>query len=139
MPWSHLSAWAEAASSDKLYMIVRGTLLFDERELPRVDWQNQQDTPAMTRIDGYIEGLQLSPRGFIRPFQSGVTLEVACMGPWCADLISGVEYIAFVENRDGEMVISTNPCGGNAFGNPTEQMAEDLTRCMRGGACQPDF
>ena len=135
MPWTHMDAWAEAVGSDKLYLIVRGDLVFDERDLPQTDWDNQSATPPMSRIDGFIGGQQLGRNGFRRPYEAEVLLEVSCYGPWCAGAVSDERYVAFIEMRDGELVVETNPCGGFLF-PATEQIEEDLTACMRGDVCE---
>lgn len=131
-----MHAWAEAAQSDKLFLIVRGDLVFDERDLPRTDWDNQAATPDMTRIEGFISGEQLGRNGFRRPYEATVTLEVSCYGPWCAGAVSDERYVAFIEMRDGELVVETNPCGGFLF-PATEQIEDDLAACMRGDVCEP--
>lgn len=129
-----MHAWYEAAESDKLYLIIRGDLIFDERELPKVDWDNQSMTPPLTRIDGYISGMQLGRNGFQRLYQGPVTLEIACYGPWCAELRVGQTYVVFLEMREQELVISTNPCGGFAFVT-NALLEQDLAACMRGDRC----
>ena len=130
-PWDHLDAWAQASESDRLYLVARGTLLFDERDLPQVDWDDQAATPPLTRVKAYFSGDQLGRNGFQRPFEGEVTLEVACYGPWCARVPAGAEIVAFIEMRDGALVLETNPCGG--FALPTSPEVErDLQRCMQG-------
>ncbi|WP_082181968.1 hypothetical protein [Aestuariivita boseongensis] len=131
MPWDHLDAWAQASESERLYIVTRGTLAFDERDLPQVDWEDQAATPPLTRVEAYFSGHQLARTGFQRPFEGDVTLEVACYGPWCARVPAGAEIIAFLEMRDGALVLETNPCGG--FALPASPKAErDLQRCMQG-------
>lgn len=114
---------------------MRGTLLFDERDLPVTDWDDQGATPNLARIDAFLSGEQLGRNGFVRPFQSALTLEVSCSGPWCAGALSDRDYIAFVEMRDdGAYAVQTNPCGG--FLLPlTAEIEHDLRACMRGDPC----
>lgn len=135
MPWTHLHAWSEAQNSDKLYLILRGDLVFDERELPQTDWDNQAATPESTFIDAFFSGQQLGRNGFRRPLQSDVVLHVSCHGPWCASVVSGVTFVAFAQLVDGALVIETNPCGGFLF-PATQDLEDDLTRCMRGERCE---
>jgi len=135
MPWTHLHAWSEAQSSDNLYLILRGDLVFDERALPKTDWDNQGATPEATFIDAFFSGYQLGRNGFRRPLQTDVVLHVSCYGPWCASAVSGVTFVAFAQLVDDALVIETNPCGGFLF-PATQEIEEDLTRCMRGEQCE---
>jgi len=130
-----MHAWGAAAGSDKLYLIVRGELVFNEHALPRADLHNHDATPPMTRIEGFLGGEQLGRNGFLRPYQGEVTLEVSCYGPWCAGIVSGASYVVFVELREGEKVVATNPCGGFVF-PATDEIEQDLARCMRQGRCE---
>ena len=117
---------------------MRGDVAFDEGQLPVVDLTRQDDTPPVTRIDGFFGGTQLGRNGFQRPWSEPVTVEIACSGPWCGGLRPG-QMIAFVEMREGEFVLASGPCGGNAF-PVTDEIARDLTRCMQGQGCTPpDF
>ncbi len=134
MPWTHLHAWADAQNSEKLYLILRGDLIFDERDLPQTNWDDQGATPAVSLIDAFFSGQQLGRNGFLRPLQTDVVLNVSCYGPWCASAVSGVTFIAFAEMVDGTLIIETNPCGGFLF-PATAEIEEDLTRCMRGERC----
>jgi hypothetical protein len=131
LPWSHLDAWAAAAESDRTYLVARGTLLFDEGDLPQTDWEDQAATPPLTRVEAFFSGDQLGRNGFQRPLDAAVTLEVACYGPWCARLPAGVEIIVFLERREGALMLETNPCGGFALPATTEA-ERDLQACMRG-------
>lgn len=133
-PWSHLHAWHAAAQVETLYLIVRGSLLFDETELPVTDWDNQQVRPQLTQLSAYLTGDQLGRNGFATSFRQSVTLEVLCYGPWCASAVSGESYVLFVELREQDFVVSINPCGGSIL-PAAEQIESDLMNCMRGAQC----
>lgn len=135
MPWTHLHAWSDAQSSDRLYLILRGDLVFDERELPQTDWDDQAATPEATLINAFFSGYQLGRNGFLRPLQSDVILNVSCYGPWCASALSGEKYVVFAELIESDLVIETNPCGGFLF-PASKDIEDDLIRCMRGERCE---
>lgn len=137
MPHSVEAAYTQAQTDDARFVIVRGRLDFDARQLPQVDYNNQQATPPLTLIDAKLTGSVLSARGFATPFSKPVTIAVACFGPWCARVQQGSEVLAFVELGAQGGTIATNPCGGYLFGTPTPQMIRAVKRCFAGGACQP--
>ncbi|AXI49032.1 hypothetical protein C1J03_21235 [Sulfitobacter sp. SK012] len=136
MPHSVEAAFQGAKISDAEYIVVRGTLRFDHKLLPKTDWEHQQDTPPMTRIPVTLQGLSLSRAGFDVPFDRKVTLEVACLGPWCASANNG-DVLAFVARGLSGYVLETNPCGGFLFGNPSPAMLKKVSACFQGKDCTP--
>lgn len=137
MPHSVGAAFGQAQAAEERFVIVLGRLDFNARKLPKVDYDNQQSTPAMTLIKGELQGASLSAAGFKTPYRSQVTLAVACYGPWCASAKSGAEVLAFVELGADGNVISTNPCGGYLFTAPTQKMIRAVEKCFAGAACAP--
>lgn len=138
MPHSVQAAFLEAEAAQASYLIVRGTLDFDRGALPQVDYDRQQDTPPLTRVPARLAARALSDGSFDLPIEREVMLEIACYGPWCAQVPKGSEVLAFLELRGtGDDVIATNPCGGYLFGTPTPKMIRDVKRCARGDECVP--
>lgn len=138
MPHSVQAAYLQADAAEERFVIVRGLLDFDRRALPKVDWDNQQDTPPVTEIPATLHGKSLSGGAFHLPFEKDVTLLVECIGPWCASVPEGAEVLAFVELRDGMPDrIATNPCGGYLFPTPTPIMIRGVESCAAGEACTP--
>ncbi|MEQ6249237.1 hypothetical protein ABMC89_10145 [Sulfitobacter sp. HNIBRBA3233] len=138
LPHSVEAAYLEADASDARFIIVRGRLDFDRRAMPKVDWDNQQNTPPVTEISADFLGKSLSGGEFRLPFERAVTLRVECIGPWCASAPEGVDVLAFVELReDGPDVIATNPCGGYLFGSPKPRMIRAVKDCAAGKSCVP--
>lgn len=137
MPHSVEAAYLEAQASDAKFVVVRGSLDFNARKLPKVDYNNQQATPDLTRIDAKLTGMSLSDAGFNTPYSKPVTLAVSCFGPWCASVQQGSEVLAFVELGAQGNVIATNPCGGYLFGTPTPKMIRAVKSCFAGKTCAP--
>ena len=137
MPHSVEAAFLQAQAAQERFVVVRGRLEFDARKLPKVDYDNQHDTPAMTLVEGELRGASLSAAGFSTPYRKNVTIAVACFGPWCASAKNGTDVLAFVEVGAEGNVISTNPCGGYLFTAPTKKMIGAGKSCFAGQACTP--
>lgn len=137
MPHTVETAFQRAQEEPARFIIVKGTLDFDEKGLPRVDYDNQAAAPPMTRITATLEGQSLSQAGFKTPYAREVALQVACFGPWCGSAQSGEEVLAFVELADGRDIVESDPCGGYLFTAPTAKMLKAVKRCFAGGACTP--
>lgn len=136
-PHSVEAAFQDAKASEAQFIVVRGKLDFDTRKLPKVDYNNQQATPKLTRIKAKLTGMSLSKAGFNTPYSKPVTLEVSCFGPWCSSVPQGGEVLAFVELGAKGNVVSTNPCGGYLFPTPTPRMIRSVTGCFAGKSCAP--
>jgi hypothetical protein len=136
-PHSAEAAFLQAQADEARFVVVRGQLDFDAGKLPKVDYNDQGATPAMTRIKARITGQSLSRAGFSTPFDRQVTLAVACFGPWCAQPSSGGEVLAFIELHSDGDVIATNPCGGYLFGAPTPATLRSVQRCFADRSCKP--
>jgi len=137
MPHSVEAAFSQAQADDASFVVVQGTLTFNTRKLPKVDFNNQAATPEMTRIKARLKGKSLGLSGFKTPYNKPVTLAVACFGPWCASAERETSVLAFVELAPQGGVIATNPCGGYLFHNPTPQMIRSVAQCLKDGACSP--
>jgi len=128
----HSAAEAEAA-----YVVVHGTLDFDERRLPKADMSDQASIPPSTRIPAQITGQALTLSGFDHAFDRQITLDLRCFGPWCAGAVSGIPYLAFLQRTDAGYVLELDPCGGFGFSEPTDEMLTRVEGCYQGKACNP--
>ena len=129
--------YQEAAASKSAYVVVHGTLVFDESLLPKTDWDHQEQTPQDTFIPARFTGKSMSKAGFKTPFDRDITLHVQCFGPWCGGAASGTEYLAFLERGDDGYVLSVNACGGFGFAEPGQKALKRVVTCYRGGTCEP--
>jgi hypothetical protein len=135
LPFGLPEALHEVIKADEGYVAARGVLTFDERKLPKVDWNNQADTPALTRIKARLKGTILTKNGFSKPLNTRLTLEIKCFGPWCAGATSGIEVLAFLEQTPTGYSLSTTPCGGHIFGEPTRANIKAVEQCYLKGIC----
>lgn len=137
LPHDVARIYAQAAQSDDTYIIVHGTLTFDESHLPQTDWQNQQKTPPDTLIPARIKGKALTRQGFKAHFNHPITFNVQCLGSWCARAKSGTPYLAVLRKTDGNDQLDINACGGMGFAHPSKQVLGTVERFFQGGPCKP--
>ena len=147
LPHDVARTYEQAATSEETYIVVHGTLTFDESRLPETDWQHKQKTPPNTLIPARLEGKALTREGFNAPFDRSVTFNVQCLGPWCASAKTGTAYLAFLRKTDGPpetggtsgpgYQLDINACGGMGFAAPTKQALETVVQCFQGGPCKP--
>ncbi len=130
-------SYQQAAQSDDSYVVVTGKLTFDERRLPKPPRNDPNATKPDTLIPARMVGHSLSRKGFVTPFQTPITLNARCLGPWCSGAASGVEYLAFLKKEGGAYTLELSPCGGNAFEDPTDKQKALAVACLRGGKCAP--
>ncbi|MCK8464689.1 hypothetical protein MUY35_12585 [Aliiroseovarius sp. S1339] len=136
MPYNAISAYRDAAKSSDDYVVVLGDLRFDTRKLPKVDWNNQEDTKPDNHLTGRITGKSLTRKGFTNAFERQIDINVQCLGPWCAGLAQGT-HLVFLKRENGAYLLETNPCGGFAHGDPTPAVLKKIEGCMRGERCDP--
>lgn len=130
-------SYKQAAASDTLYVVVLGAFQFNARDLPKTDWNNQQNTPDSTLVATQFKGRSLTSKGFTNTFAAPITLNAKCYGPWCASLRPNTQTLAFVEKTNDGYRLSINPCGGFAFQNPSPAQIEQTQACHQGRSCTP--
>lgn len=140
MPADIARSYQNAAASEKRYVVLLGTFDFNARNLPKTDWHNQQDTPENTLISVQFSGKSLSADGFTNTFQSPVTVNAQCYGPWCSSLQRNTQTLAFVEKTQDDYLLAINPCGGFAYQKPSQGHIDQVVACHQGRGCKPqDF
>lgn len=126
----------EADASSDVWIVVDGTLQFDQAALPpRAPLNN--DAPPTTDISARMTGKSLSENGFARDFDSTITLRIQCFGPWCGGAQDGQRYLAFLKRENSGYVMLANPCGSRIYPDASDRLRRTLTRCMRGQTCVP--
>lgn len=137
MPHSIEGVYKQAQASKARYLVVRGVLRFDESKLPKGNGEKDSQTPPITKIKGSLSGKAFTGKRFSSPFNHPITLEVGCIGPWCAGAKSDAEVIAFVRKDGDKYVVATDACGGFLFQHPRPDMLRALKQCHAGGKCVP--
>ncbi len=135
LPPDVVSSYNDAAASEKSYVVVHGTLTFDESKLPKSDLSQQEQTPPSTDIPARLTGKSLSKAGFKADFDRPITVRSVCFGPWCGQPASGTEYLSFLEKAGDTYVLAVTPCGGFDFAQPTQAMLNKVTKCFKGNSC----
>jgi hypothetical protein len=126
-------AYSNAAKSEAIFTVLKGTLTFDEGRLPQPDMKTQK-SPQRTVIPARFKGHSLSKAGFVTAFDRPVDLVVRCAVVWCGGGKSGENLVAFVEKTETGYALEVGPCGGRAF----EASAKNVSRakqCMTSGNC----
>ncbi len=136
LPVDVVTSFNDAAASEETYVVVHGTLEFDESKLPEVDMNRQDQTPPQTDIPARINGKSLSEAGFRADFDRPITLRAVCLGPWCGRAASGTDYLSFLQVTDDGYLLAVTPCGGFDFAEPTKAMLNTVTQCLKGETCQ---
>ena len=107
-------SYARYDTAEEAYVVVHGRLTLNERKLPEGMTQDPPP-PAMTKVPARLRGFALSKEGFVLPSKQKLTLEVACLGPWCGGAKNGSDVLAFVRKDDDGYAIEVSPCGGAIF------------------------
>ena len=137
LPWNVDDALIKAVASERSYLPVVGRLTFDEDRLPKVDWNNQQDTPSQTLLPAHIEGHAWNGHAVAAPFDRNIELEVLCAGPWCAGAESGSIVLGILEQTQTTYRLSTHPCGGMLFSGEAVDLKKRVRVCLTEHDCQP--
>ena len=123
-------AYRAAAESNAAYVVVRGTLRFDESKLPK-SHQNPRETSVLT---GRIEGVALGPMGQRVARSYDVQLELSCAGPWCAEPNQG-DTLAFLRKDGARYVLEDAPCGAFLFNRPQPEDIRAVQACLDAKPC----
>ena len=128
-------SFARYDASAETYVVVHGRLTLNESKLP--DGMTQDPPPpALTRVPARLRGTVLSKDGFLLPFQQKLTLEVACLGPWCGGAKNGSDVLAFIRKDEDGYAIEVSPCGGAIFSEPDKEMLQQAQQCLLTRACE---
>lgn len=136
LPVSVERSFQEAQQAAESYVIVHGTLHFDDGALPRTDHNAPSEPPPETALPARLDGQALGINGFRTAFDKPVTLRVACFGPWCGSAVSGQDVLAFLRRDANGYALEINPCGGFAFPDPAPDMLRRVKACFRGARCE---
>lgn len=126
------AAYRTAQTAEERYLVVLGTLRFDEALLPRAIGN---ESPPRTPIPARLTGQALTGTGFDFAFDRPITLEVLCYGPWCGGAGSGIAYLAFLREGPERHVLSADPCGTMLFQDPSDESLATIAHCVRKGRC----
>ena len=133
MPPDAVRTFNELDTAAEDYIVLHGTLTFDESALPPFVQDDPVTDPAP--ITAEFTGKGLTEDGFTADYTGSVVLQVTCAGPWCGTAQSDVAAVIFVLADEQPFTITADPCGSRLFPEPTAETLADLTTCMQGGAC----
>lgn len=120
-----------AANSEKTYVVVAGVAAFDSDQLPRGRYPAGDSPPAHNTFPARIKGRSLDTNGFLTPFDSAVTIDALCLGPWCGEMVSGGDYLMYLERRGSRFALVLSPCGDTHFPSPKAQDLEGVAACFQ--------
>lgn len=127
------AAFQFAAQSDNTYVVLRGTFDFDVGKLP-----DPLGPPLQAVLSADFKGKLLTGDGFTDAVEVPVTIGLNCVGPWCARVSPGTDYMAFVIQKEQQLIFSVSPCYQFAFAKPSDDMVAVIEQCAAGGACTPE-
>ena len=131
------TSFARHDAAEETYVVVHGRLTFEQTALPKGMLPDKKP-PELTRVPAHLRGSSLTEAGFVLPFDHDLTLEVACLGPWCGSAGNGRSVLAFVRKGAEGFAIEVSPCGGALFEEPKPAMLKEAKRCLTEGNCQAD-
>ncbi|WP_338549303.1 hypothetical protein [Roseovarius phycicola] len=129
------NTYKRAAEAEEIYVVIHGTLTFDQTLAPDNDLTNQNRPDTL--IPARLNGTSLSRDGFVSTFRRNISLVLQCFGPWCGGAVSGAEYLAFLQKTDAGYRMIIDPCGSLVFPEPTQAQLDQARSCMRGQRCSP--
>ena len=135
MPYGLPEALHDVSTSKDGYIAVTGTLSFEEDKLPFPDWDNQQDTPPLTKIKANFKGKVLGRTGFKKSFSTALIINVHCYGPWCAGAKSNKQVLAFLKQSPNGYSLEISPCGDHLFYKPSKADLNTVKRCYLAKQC----
>jgi hypothetical protein len=135
LPPDVVRTYKEVDAAPERWGTVVGRLDFDETRLPKPSWDSDPNVPPETRLRAQLVGHSLGPDGWAQPFQSNVTLVVACWGPWCGAPQSGQRVLVFLQRSERGHLAFADPCGTKLFPRPTRDDLDRLYDCFRGAPC----
>ncbi|MFK7875651.1 MAG: hypothetical protein AB8B71_07695 [Paracoccaceae bacterium] len=133
--WTVKDAFARASTSPETYLIVLGTLAFEQDAVPQTDWDNQHETPASTQIPARFVGKYMGAEGFQDSFAVDLSLIVNCAGPWCPSPKSGLQQLAFMRQSASGYQVITSACSSMIFAQPSQDMMDQINRCFENKTC----
>ncbi|MGZ9812068.1 hypothetical protein ACXN5S_16520 [Pseudoroseicyclus sp. H15] len=132
------TTFQEVAAAEERYMVLSGTLTFDDSLMPPPTLQTVPDGGLHPDpVPAEFTGSHLAADGaFSSPLaETPVTLEIDCAAAFCTSLTSPLEVLAFVQIDDGSMRLDATPCSDKIFMNPTDEMLDQVMSCTAGESC----
>ena len=109
----------EVVNAQEGYVAVTGTLRLNEDDLPWPD-PDTMIAPDLSKAKARINGKALSRAGFKNKFKTDLTLEVACLGQWCARAKDKSRVLVFLKQTPQGYTLGLNPCGDHLFFEPAK-------------------
>ncbi len=130
-------AFQDASASPDSYVIVHGKLSFNPADLPLGFDERGGGPTKETLFSASVVGFSLTAAGFNNRFIRNIKVHAACIGPWCASLGTGEDYLLFLKKVDQNYLLEITPCPGFAFANPNAEVLNNIHQCLLGEACEP--
>lgn len=138
LPASVQRTYTEAAAAPEAYVVLLGTLVFDESKLPETS-HDPMKLPESAQIPARMAGKVLTNKGFAGSVAVDLTLDVQCLASWCGGETSGLTYLAFLRKQADDYILVSEPCRFFTFANPTREQIEAVEACHAGQPCESPF
>ena len=126
-----LVSFRTAMASPDIYVILRGAFTFGDGLLPGdVTTRGNPNLPQPAPFAADFAGQSLVADGFTQAAAMPVSIQSVCFGPWCGQIASGQDVMAFARTDDqGRLVVDVDPCGTWVFPDPTDTVLEQMRGC----------
>ena len=128
-------AFQQAQASRDAYIVAVGQLDFNPDDLPVVT-DPAVEQPAHDNVfRATLTGFFLTGSGFDARFVRQIRVNAQCIGPFCAALAPGQQYLAFLRQEGQGYVLEQSPCGGLGYPKPSDALLERMHQCLLGEEC----
>jgi hypothetical protein len=116
-------SFAEAASSERSYAILYGSIDVDEASLPAED-----SKPAPYSVTATFSGQEIQAEGLSENFVHEMVIDVTCSGEWCGGAHDSQDAIFFGRlGENGQLTLESHACSNGVF---SEASKEDLDKVI---------
>ena len=126
-------------ASERMYFLALGSITYAS-EFPNIEEevQRRQSNPFGPPLEGeaIFSGMKLGANGFSEAQEIPVTVQMRCTAHWCGTLPeAGSEILAYIEEWDGENLLSFSACPGPHILQPAEKDLIQLRACLSKDSC----
>ncbi|MEM6308255.1 MAG: hypothetical protein AAF701_09750 [Pseudomonadota bacterium] len=133
VPPSAQAMYTYADASDTRYLPVVGTFTVSKDTVQSE--QTLEHSHKGNNFTAQFSGKALTQQGFHAPFDTDVSVQIACAGPWCGHLPTDFGMLTLLEQRDDDTYrLLLGPCALATL-PARKDYVQAFVRCHKGGPC----